>query len=73
MNDINRTPDFEDLPPKDEPSDQPKPAAKAPAAFQQRVFPTRVDGVRAQIVPKIGAVVTPQAEIDLQVATLLLL
>ncbi len=31
MNYVNRTNDFEDLPPKDEPDDQPKPAAKAPA------------------------------------------
>ena len=28
MNEVNRTNDFEDLPPKDEPDDQPKPTAK---------------------------------------------
>ena len=31
MNDMNRTNDFEDLPPKDEADDQPEPAAKPPA------------------------------------------
>ena len=46
-------------------------AHQAGAAKEPRVLARR--GVGAEVVPKIGAVVAPQAEIDLQVAALLLL